>query len=107
MDIAILVIIVAQQILYYAIIAYIALIVIRAITSWFRPDPANKLVRFLNGVTEPVLEPVRSFIMERLGLYMGGIDISPLIVVLALGALNRLIAWGASALIRYLTSAYG
>ena len=101
---AILIIIIVQQIIYYAIIAYIVLIVVRAISSWFHPNPSSKFIRFLHRTTEPILEPVRSFIMERLGLYMGGIDFSPLIVILALGALSRLIHWGAGALLGYLVA---
>ena len=54
------------------------LILIRALISWVNPDPFNPIVQFLNRTTEPILIPVRRF------LPMMGIDISPLIVFLAI-----------------------
>ena len=53
------------------------LILIRAIISWVNPDPHNPLVQFLYKVTEPVLDPVRTFLPSGLRI---GIDISPIIV---------------------------
>ena len=50
------------------------LILVRAIISWFSPDPFNPLVQFLHRVTEPILEPVRRLLPSM------PIDISPLVV---------------------------
>ncbi len=54
-------------------------------------DTRNRLVwtvmDFLERVTAPVLNPIRRVIP-----YLGNIDISPLIAILLLGALQRLIA---------------
>lgn len=58
---------------------YFFIIVGRAIISWVNPDPYNPIVRFLYQATEPVLRPIRRFIP-----YMGGMDISPIIVILIL-----------------------
>ncbi len=58
---------------------YMWVIIIAALVSWVNPDPYNPIVRFLYGVTEPVLRPIR----RRLGIF-GGIDFSPLIVILAI-----------------------
>ncbi len=55
-------------------------IIIAALISWVNPDPYNPIVRFLYSVTEPVLRPVRRLIGHRLG----PIDISPIIVILAI-----------------------
>jgi len=66
-------------------------IVARAIMSWFRPNPRNPIVRFLYAITDPVLYPVRDFIHYRLRLNLGGIDISPLVVLAALWALRALV----------------
>ncbi len=66
-------------VLDYAITAYIWIIIIRALISWVNPDPYNPVVRFLSAVTDPVLDPIR----KRLP-YLGGIDISPVIVILIL-----------------------
>lgn len=56
------------------------LIIIRAVISWFSPDPYNFLVQLLHKVTEPILYPFRRIIP----VYNIGIDISPLLAILAL-----------------------
>jgi len=48
--------------------------------SWINPDPYNPIIRFLRAITEPVFRPIRRLIGYRLG----PIDISPLIVILAI-----------------------
>lgn len=70
---------------------YMLVIVVRAIMSWFRPNPRNPVIRFLNAVTDPVLHPVRDLIYYRLRLNLGGIDISPLVVIAALWAVRVLV----------------
>jgi YggT family protein len=60
---------------------YTYVIIARAIISWVNPDPYNPIVRFLYNVTEPVLYRVRRTIPFA---YAGGLDFSPLIVLLAL-----------------------
>ncbi len=57
------------------------LILIRALISWVSPDPSNPIVQFLYRTTEPVLEPVRRILPFSLRL---GLDISPLLVFLAI-----------------------
>jgi YggT family protein len=60
---------------------YFWVIVIRALLSWFSPDPNHPIVRFLVAVTEPVLKPLRKLLPpERLG----GIDLSPLLAIVIL-----------------------
>ena len=70
----------AASLLDVVIVAYIWIIIARAILSWVSPDPYNPLVRFLNRVTEPVLRAVR----ERLPTHQLGLDFSPMIVILVL-----------------------
>ncbi len=67
------------QLLYYALNIYMWIIIIRAVLSWVNPDPYNPIVRFLHQITDPVLYPIR----RRLP-FMGGIDISPIIVIFAI-----------------------
>jgi YggT family protein len=55
-------------------------VIISALLSWVNPDPYNPIVRFLYSVTEPVFRPIRRLIGHRLG----PIDISPIIVILAI-----------------------
>ena len=59
---------------------YIWVIIARALISWVSPDPYNPIVRFLYRVTEPVLRPVR-YRMPSLAV---GLDLSPMVVILAL-----------------------
>jgi len=59
---------------------YMYVVIARAILSWVNPDPYNPIVRFLNCVTEPVLFRIR----KRLPLFWGGIDFSPILVILVI-----------------------
>jgi YggT family protein len=60
--------------------AYFWVIIARALISWVSPDPFNPIVRFLYRVTEPVLRPIR----RRLPTFQMGLDLSPMIVILAI-----------------------
>lgn len=68
------------KILDIALTLYMWIIIGRAIISWVNPDPYNPIVRFLHSVTEPVLYAIR----RRLPLFFGGIDFSPILVILAI-----------------------
>jgi YggT family protein len=70
----------AARILDVVLTAYMWIIIIRAILSWVNPDPYNPIVRVLYQITEPVLNRVRALIPLR-GM---GIDLSPMIVLLAI-----------------------
>jgi YggT family protein len=67
------------KVLDIAITVYIWIVIIRALLSWVNPDPYNPIVRFLAAATDPVLSPIR----RRLP-YLGGLDLSPVIVILIL-----------------------
>ncbi|MBI3637891.1 MAG: YggT family protein [Candidatus Rokubacteria bacterium] len=62
------------------LVAYMWIIIARAIVSWVSPDPYNPVVRFLYRVTEPVLRPIR----YRLPTLAMGLDLSPMIVLLVI-----------------------
>lgn len=70
----------------------IAMLVLMAtvITSWFSVQPGTFLESFARGlrtVTEPVLAPVRSILPQpRTGA--GALDLSPVVVMLALWVLR-------------------
>jgi YggT family protein len=68
------------QILNIALTVYMWIVIISAVVSWVNPDPYNPIIRFLRAVTEPVYRPIRRIIGYRLG----PIDISPMIVILAI-----------------------
>jgi YggT family protein len=57
---------------------YMWLIIIRAVASWFSPDPYNQIYMFLIRITEPALGYVR----RLLPLRAGNVDLSPIIVIL-------------------------
>jgi YggT family protein len=58
------------QLLWFAIFA-------RAIVSWFPIDPNGPVVRALDAITEPVLQPLRR-VVPRIGM----IDITPMVAIL-------------------------
>jgi YggT family protein len=64
---------------------YMWIIIARAVISWVNPDPYNPIVRFLYSITDPVLLAIR----RRLPLAFGGIDFSPILVILAIIFLQR------------------
>jgi YggT family protein len=77
------------QVLNLVLTMYMWLIIARALISWVNPDPFNPIVRFLYNVTEPVL----AWLRQRLPLVYSGLDLSPLLVLLAIVFLkNFLIA---------------
>ncbi len=65
---------------------YMYIIIGRALISWVNPDPYNPIVKFLYRATEPLLYRVR-----RVLPVMGGLDLSPLVVVLAIVFLQRFV----------------
>jgi YggT family protein len=75
------------KILDIVLTIYMWLVIARAILSWVNPDPYNPIVRFLLNVTEPVLQTLR----RRLPLLFGGIDFSPLVVVLVIVFFQRFV----------------
>lgn len=45
-----------------------------------QPDPYNSIVRFIHNITEPVLYQIR----KHIPVNFGGIDISPVVVMLGI-----------------------
>jgi YggT family protein len=69
------------------LLAYMWIIIARSLLSWVNPDPYNPIVRFLYRITEPVLRPIRN----RLPTFQMGLDLSPLVVLLAIYLLRDFI----------------
>ena len=65
-------------VLDYVLVFFMIITIARAVLSWVSPDPYNPIVRFIHNVTEPVLIQIR----KRLPMMYGGIDFSPIIVIL-------------------------
>jgi YggT family protein len=65
------------------------LVIAVALISWVSPDPRNPIVRFLYRATEPILRPFRWILPPR---RTGGIDFSPLLVILLIFFIRRVLA---------------
>lgn len=63
---------------------YMYIIIARAVISWVNPDPYNPVVSILYRTTEPILYQIRKRLPS-----MGGLDLSPLIVLLAIFFLQK------------------
>ena len=61
-------------------------VLIRAILTWIAPQGPNPIIEILERITAPVVNPVR-----RVVPLIGGIDISPLIVLIGLQVLRMLL----------------
>ncbi len=68
------------QILHMVINIYIWVVIIAALITWVRPDPYNPIVQTLFRLTEPAYALVRRYIPT----VIGGIDLAPLIIIIAL-----------------------
>lgn len=64
---------------------YLWIVIIAALISWVNPDPYNPVVRFLYSVTEPAF----SFVRRKLPIPAMGIDVSPIVVLLAIVFLQQ------------------
>lgn len=72
------------QLISLVVDAYILMIIVRAIVSWFGVDSRQPVVAFLDRATDPILNPIRNVIGS-----MGPIDISPLVAILLLSLLRH------------------
>ena len=70
-----------------ALLSVFALLLLaRIIVSWLPVDANNRLVRFLDEVTTPVLAPIRSVLPAT-----GPFDFSPLVALLLVQLLRRIL----------------
>lgn len=68
------------QLIDFILTAYMWIIIGRAVISWVNADPYNPIVRFLFEATEPLLSRIRRLIP----INVGGIDFSPLILIMGI-----------------------
>lgn len=66
------------SVLQVALTVYMWIVIARAVVSWVSPDPYNPIVRFLYSATEPALARLR----RSVPLFAGGVDFSPIVVIL-------------------------
>jgi len=62
------------------------LIIIRCILTFVRHDPYQPIIRFIYEVTEPIMAPFRRMIPAA-----GGMDFSPIVVLLAITLVQRIV----------------
>lgn len=73
-------------ILSLAFDAYTLVVLVAVICSWLRMSEDHPVVRFTSALTEPLLRPIRRSLPST-----GGLDISPVILLIALRLIERLI----------------
>lgn len=73
------------QIVHIVLVLYIWVVVFRAVLSWVNVPSLYPVAVVLYRLTEPVLRPIRRFVPPS---RLGGIDISPIIVVLLIMFVN-------------------
>ena len=67
------------KLINFALNAYMWIFIGSAVISWVNADPYNPIVRFLRQATDPLLLRIR-----RVLPVMGGFDLSPMVLVLAI-----------------------
>jgi len=72
------------SVLHLLLQTYMWVVIVRALISWVNPDPWNPIVQTLNRLTDPLLEAIRRRMFRMMGYRGIGIDISPLILIMAI-----------------------
>ena len=65
---------------------YSLVVLVAVVLSWVQIDPRNPLVTIIHSLTEPVLAPIRRVLPP-----MGGLDLSPMVLLFALQLLKGLL----------------
>ena len=77
-----------QKLMVTLLVTYFVLIIARVLVSWIANQSRHPLIPLIYQLTEPVLRPI-----SRLLPPIGGIDLSPLIALVALRFLLLLLGW--------------
>ena len=70
-----------QLIDLYSLIVFVAVVM-----SWLQLPPSNPIAQFVHALTEPVLTPIRRALPP-----MGGLDFSPMVLLIGLQLLKGLL----------------
>ena len=65
---------------------YIWIVIGSVLLSWLNLPPENPIRRFVNSAVDPVLAPLRG------KLTLGGLDWSPMVLIIGLQVLQRVVA---------------
>ncbi|MFZ2891032.1 YggT family protein [Sulfuricurvum sp.] len=63
---------------------YIWVVIIGALLTWVRPDPYNPIVQVIYRLTQPAYDLIRRFIPT----VFNGLDLSPIILIVALNVID-------------------
>lgn len=77
-----------RKLLIALLLTYFVLIIAMVLVSWFASHSRHPLIPLIYQLTEPVLRPIQRYVPP-----LGGIDLSPLIALIALRALLLLLGW--------------
>jgi len=75
------------QVLQAVLSIYFWIVIGRAVISWVNPDPYNPIVRFLHNATDPVFDRIRRI----LPLQFGGMDFTPIALLIIIGVLQNIL----------------
>ena len=64
---------------------YSLIVLMAVVTSWMQLPPTNPVANFTNALTEPLLDPIRRALPP-----MGGLDFSPMVLLIALQMIGGL-----------------
>ena len=65
---------------------YTIVVLAAVVLTWIRLSPRNPVLQFVHMLTEPVLAPARRIIPP-----LGGLDLSPMLVMIALQAIRSVL----------------
>lgn len=65
------------------------IIVVECLASWIVQDKSNEIMRFLNSITSPLLEPFRELQYKFLGDLP--VDLSPIFAIVVIQVVERLL----------------
>jgi len=71
-------------VVHVLLMAVMLVVIARAVLSWVSPDPYNPVVRVIIQLSEPLLYPIR----RRIPI-LGGVDLSPMLLILAVVFLDN------------------
>ena len=64
---------------------YSLIVLVAVVTSWMQLPPTNPVASFTNALTEPLLDPIRRALPP-----MGGLDFSPMVLLIGLRMIRSL-----------------
>lgn len=76
----------AGQLIASLIDLYTLVVIVAVVVSWLNLPGGHPALRILHGLTDPLLDPIRRVLPD-----FGGIDLSPVVLIIALQFLKSLL----------------